>query len=227
MGVRTDGRVPLNRDRVLQAALRMVDEGGIEALSMRKLGQSLGVAGMALYNHVANKDEILDGLVDLVLSEFELPSAAGDWEAAIRRLAVSAHDALLRHRWACPLILSGVRLRPGRLRYMESLMQCLKDAGFSPQATYHAYHTIDSHILGFTLWQLGHVMPTNAPPVTTREDLMVVAATLFPWLSVDDYPCLLEHAELHLSEGSHKDEGEFDFGLRLILDGLKKMRGTS
>jgi AcrR family transcriptional regulator len=211
---------------VLEAALQMVDEGGIESLSMRKLGQSLGVAGMALYNHVANKDEILSALVEMVLTEFELPSTGDDWQAAIWRLAISAHEALLRHPWACNLILSSI-LRPGQLRYMESIMRILRDAGFSREATYHAYHTIDSHILGFTLWQLGHGVPADAPPITSKEDLLAFAAKALPWVSADDYPHLLEHAELHLSEGSHKDEDEFEFGLRLILEGLTKMRGRS
>lgn len=226
MDAQTGRRGPLNRDRVLHAALQMVDEGGIESLSMRKLGQALGVAGMALYNHVANKDEILSALVEMVLNEFELPSAGDDWEGAIRRLAISAHGALLRHPWACSLILSSI-LRPGQLRYMESIMRTLRDAGFSREATYHAYHAIDSHILGFTLWQLGHGMPADGPPMTSKEDLIAFAAKVLPSASIDDYPCLLEHAELHLSEGSHKDEDEFEYGLRLILEGLAKTRGRS
>src|SRR5437588_9791440 len=114
-------RSPLTRERVLRAALVLVDAGGIESLSMRKLGQTLGVEAMSLYNHVANKDDILDGMVELVLSEFELPAEGDDWEASIRRCAISAHDALLRHRWACNLIMSTTRVSIARVRYIESL----------------------------------------------------------------------------------------------------------
>jgi AcrR family transcriptional regulator len=192
---------------------------------MRKLGQALGVEAMSLYNHVANKDDLLDGIIDLVLREFELPSVEEDWEVAIRRCAISAHDALLRHRWACSLILSSTRIQPVRLHYIESLLRCLRTAGFSAEETYHAYHTIDSHILGFTLWQLGHAMPADGPRIRTKEDLIALAATVFPKFSLDDYPYLLEHGEQHLTVGSHKDEGEFEFGLRLILDGLRRIRG--
>jgi AcrR family transcriptional regulator len=225
MALQTDRRIPLSRDRVLHAAMGLADESGVESLSMRKLGQALGVEAMSLYRYVANKDDLLDGMADLVIGEIELPSAGEDWEAAIRTCAISAHDALLRHPWACNLILSGTRVRPTRLRYLESLLRCLREAGFSAEETYHAYHTIDSHILGFTLWQLGHVMPGGGPPIRNKEELAVFVATLLPGWSFDDYPYLLEHGEQHLTPGSHKEEGEFEFGLRLILDGLKRMRG--
>ena len=227
MATQTERRAPLSRDQVLRAAMQLVDEGGIDSLTMRKLGQALGVEAMALYNHVANKDDLLNGIVDLVLGEFELPSEGEDWEAGVRKLATSAHDALARHPWSSSLILSSSSVRPARLRYMEALFRCLREAGFSPEETYHAYHALDSHILGFTLWQLGHTMPEDAPRITTKEELAVFVATVLPELSLDDYPYLLEHSELHLRQGSHKEEGEFEFGLRLILDGLKSMRGTA
>ena len=142
MAKRTDTsalpRSPLNRDRVLEAALSLADDRGIEFLTMRKLGQALGVEAMSLYNHVANKDDILDGIVDRVAQEFELPSAAEDWEASIRKSAISAHDALQRHTWACGLMMSGARVIPARIRYMDSLLGCLRDAGFSAELTYTA-----------------------------------------------------------------------------------------
>lgn len=226
MALPAERRLPLSRDRVLDAAMRLADEGGIESLSMRKLGQALGVEAMSLYNHVANKDDILDGIVDLVLDEFELPSAGEEWEAAIRTLATSAHDALVRHPWACNLVMSSPRIRPARLRYMNSLLGRLREAGFSAEATYHAYHALDSHILGFTLWQLGHTMPEGEPRVTNKEEVARILATVLREFPLGNYPYLLEHAEQHFTEGSHKDEGEFEFGLRLILDGLRRMRGT-
>jgi AcrR family transcriptional regulator len=227
VAVPSERRIPLNRDRVLRAAMALVDKGGIESLSMRKLGQALGVEAMSLYNHVANKDDILDGITDLVWGEIELPSTDVDWETAVRSCAISAHDALIRHRWASNLVMSTTSARPARLRYMEALMARLRRAGFSPEETYHAYHTLDSHILGFTLWQIGHALPEGGPSIRTKEELVMLIARVFPDLSVSDYPYVLEHGELHLSDGSHKDEGEFEFGLRLILDGLRRAHESS
>jgi AcrR family transcriptional regulator len=226
MAVQTGRRIPLNRDRVLQAAINLVDEGGIESLSMRKLGQVLGVEAMSLYNHVANKDDILKGIVNMVLSEFELPSAEADWEAAIRTCAISAHGALLRHPWACNLIMSGTGVLPARLRYVEFLLRRLREAGFSAEETYHGYHALDSHILGFTLWQLGHALPADMPRIANKEEFALYLATSLREIPFGDYPYLLEHGEQHFTGGSHKKEGEFEFGLRLILDGLKRMRGV-
>src|SRR5438094_7840706 len=112
----TKARLPLSRDRILQAALELADEHGVESLSMRKLGQALGFEAMSLYNHVANKDDVLDGILDLVLAESEAPSPAGDWAAAVRRSAVSVHGALRRHPWSCTLVMSPGHVRPARLR---------------------------------------------------------------------------------------------------------------
>jgi AcrR family transcriptional regulator len=216
-------RIPLSRDRVLRTAVSLADERGIESLTMRRLGQALGVEAMSLYNHVTNKDDILAGIVDLVLSEIELSPALDDWEASLRRTAISAHEALLRHRWACSLILSPAApgLVPARLRYMESLLSRLRDAGFSPELTYHAYHALDSHILGFTLWQLGHSIPTEHP-----ADFIAAFLREFP---AEEYPFLAEHIRQHLAEPGRDDqgEGEFEFGLDLILDGLKRRRGRA
>jgi AcrR family transcriptional regulator len=224
MAIETERRVPLSRDRALQAAISMVDEGGIEALSMRKLGQALGVEAMSLYNHVANKEDILNGIIDLVWSEIELPPGEEGWESAIRRYAISAHDALLRHPWVCNLIMSSTRVRPARLHYMEFLLRRLREAGFSAEATYHAYHALDSHILGFTLWQLGHSVPGDIPRIANKEELARFVAKIFPDLSLEEYPYLFEHGEQHVMGLGHELEGGFEFGLRLILDGLKRIR---
>ena len=179
---------------------------------MRKLGRALGVEAMSLYNHVANKDDMLDGIVDLVLSEFELPSAGDDWSVAIRRTAISAHEALLRHPWACTLIMS--RFRPARMRYIEWILARLREAGFSAETTYHGYHALDSHILGFTLWEMGHSIP--------REEAADFVATFLREFPVEEYPYLAEHVEQHFRESSLDGEDEFEFGLDLILDGLDK-----
>jgi len=152
-----DRRVPLTRDRVLRAAISLADDGGIGSLAMRKLGQALGVEAMSLYKHVASKDDLLDGIADHILNQIDLPAAA-DWETAIWQCAVSAHATLAAHPWACNLIMSIPRPLPARLRYMDSVLRCLRQAGFSAAATYHGYHALDSHILGFTLWEAGHAI---------------------------------------------------------------------
>ena len=206
-------RVPLSRDRVLHAAIRLADEGGIESLTMRRLGRALDVEAMSLYKHVANKDDVLDGIVDLVEGEIELPSSAEGWAAAVRTCAISAHEVLRRHPWACSLIIS--RFRPARLRYMDWLLGRLRGAGFPSQLTYHAYHALDSHILGFTLWEAGHSVDT--------EDL----ATFLQELPADDYPHFAEHVQQHLTEPGHHDVGGFEFQLDLILDGLQRLRDST
>src|SRR3954464_1434932 len=149
----TDTRLPLSRERILRTALELADEGGIESVTMRKLGQVLGFEAMSLYNHVANKDDLLDGMLDLVLAESEPPSPVGDWDAAIRESAISVHDALRRHPWSCNLLMDPGRIRPARLRYMDLLLGRLRTAGFSAEMTYHAYHVLDGHIFGFSLWE--------------------------------------------------------------------------
>ena len=224
---RSEPRVPLSRERVLHAALRLADEGGIESLTMRKLARELGVEAMSLYNHVANKGDLVDGIVDLVVGEIDLPSTA-DWEAAIRECAISAHDAFLRHPWACSLVMSPTAARGARvprLRYMEWLLGRLRDAGFSPELTYHAYHALDGHILGFTLWQLGH--SAAALEIGGAQEFADLADKFLQEFRAGGYPNLAEHVEQHIAASSDgESESEFEFGLGLILDGLKKARGT-
>jgi AcrR family transcriptional regulator len=218
MATQTEPRLPLSRDRILQAALGLADESGIESLTMRKLGQLLGFEAMSLYNHVANKDDVLDGILDLVLDESELPSPAGDWHSAIRSSAISVHAALRRHPWACNLVMAPARIRPARLRYMDSLLGRLREAGFSAETTYHAYHVLDAHIFGFSLWEASHSY--NAAQVTN------MVAEFERMIPVDVYPYLHEHGQQHLTEGPHHEVSAFEFGLDLIIDGLKKIRGT-
>lgn len=226
----SEPRAPLSRERVLQAAIRLADQGGIESLTMRKLARALGVEAMSLYNHVANKDDLVDGIVDLVVSEIDLPSTAEDWETAIREYAISAHEALLRHPWACSLVMSPTTtrtMRTARLRYMEWLLGQLRGAGFSPELTYHAYHALDGHILGFTLWQLGH--SAGARQIGGEQDFADFAGKFLRELRAGDFPYLAEHVEQHLAafgeDGASESESEFEFGLGLILDGLKRARG--
>jgi AcrR family transcriptional regulator len=207
-------RVRLSRERVLRAAISIADEGGLEALSMRKLALELGVEAMSLYYYVANKDEILDGILNFVITEFELAIGGPDWKAAIRRSAISAHDVLMRHPWACNLMMSVKRVAPARMRYMEALLRRLREAGFSARMTHHAYHALDSHIIGSTLWEAGY---------SSNKDLDNVAKT-FVAKTLHEYPYVAEHAEQHFTRSKRKDVPEFEFGLDLILDGLDKIR---
>jgi AcrR family transcriptional regulator len=208
-------RAKLTRERILQAALRLVDESGIEALSMRKLGQELGYEAMSLYNHVANKDAVIDGILDLVLDETEEPPADMPWDEAVRSSALSVHRVLREHPWACELLLTGQRIRPGRLRYMDTLLGRLRDAGFSADTTYHAYHVLDAHIFGFSLWQAGH-----SGAGMTMEDVEPLLERMVP---ADVYPHLYEHGRQHFTPGPHQEVSAFELSLDLIVDGLKRM----
>jgi AcrR family transcriptional regulator len=222
----TQPRTPLSRERVLDAAIRLADEGGIESLSMRKLARALGVEAMSLYNHVANKGDLVDAITDLVVSEIELPAAGEEWDVAVRACAVSAYETFMRHPWACSLVMSPTRARAvpvPRIRYIEWLLRCLREAGFSPELTYHAYHALDSHILGFTLWHLGH--SAGAKDIAGEQDFADFATGLVEELRADGYPYLAEHAEQHIA--GVEGEREFEFGLDLILDGLKQAHAAA
>src|SRR5664279_3301709 len=144
-------RVRLNRDRVLRVAVALADSGGIESLTMRKLGVELGVEAMSLYNHVANKADLLDGMIDIVFAEIELPTGETDWRAAMRRRAVSARDVLSRHRWATGLMESRTTPGPATLRHHDTVLGILRGAGFSIELAAHAYSALDSYIYGFCL----------------------------------------------------------------------------
>lgn len=219
-------RIPLTRERVVDAAIRLADEAGIEALTMRKLARGLGVEAMSLYKHVANKGDLVDAMVDLIVGEIELPSTTKEWDIAVRQCAISAYKALLRHPWACSLVMSPSstrNMRAPRLRYMEWLIQRLREAGFAADLAYHAYHALDSHILGFTLWQLGH--SAGVKTISGGQGFANFAPTLIRELRTGGYTYLAEHAERHIA--APRDDGvrDFTFGLDLILDGLKRAPG--
>jgi AcrR family transcriptional regulator len=182
---------------------------------MRKLGRALGYEAMSLYNHVANKDDLLDGMLDLVLTESEPPAPDGDWAEAIRASASSVHAALRRHPWSCALLMSPGRIRPARLRYMDQLLGRLRRAGFSAETTYHAYHVLDGYIFGFSLWEASHTY--------TEEEASTFVTILDELIPPDVYPYLHEHGQQHLSDGPHREVSAFEFGLDLIVDGLRKI----
>jgi AcrR family transcriptional regulator len=205
-------REPLSTDRVLRAALAIADRGDLDALTMRRLGQELGVEAMSLYRHVANKDAILDGIVDLVVAEIAPPSPDEHWKAAMRRRGVSAHEVLMRHPWACRLLMSRVNLGPAMLRYVDATLGSLRRAGFSVALADSAWNAMDSHIYGYTLQRLTFPF---AP-----EEYADAAATYLPALP-PGHPHLAEMANQVL-DGTHRSPPEFTFGLDLILDGLER-----
>jgi len=209
--------MPLSRDRILQAALRRADAEGIAALSMRKLAQELGVKAMSLYNHVANKDDMVDGMVDLVVAEIELPSLAVDWQTAMRRRATSAHAALLRHPWATMALMSRVNVGPATLRYVNATLGCLVEAGFSYPLADYAWNVLDSHIYGFTLQALN--FPFEA------EEYAAVAQDYVAMIPVDQYPYLNQLTHQVIA-GEHDGLHDFEFGLNLLLEGLERLRSA-
>lgn len=208
-------RAPLTRGRVLSKALQLADEAGIEALSMRKLAEALGVKAMSLYNHVKNKDDIIDGVVDIVAGEIELPEVGADWKASMRRRAKSAHDVLLRHPWATMEIVSRVNIGPAMLRYVDATIGCLREAGFSFEMADHIWNAIDSHIYGFTLQELNFPFEAEAYSEAAENYISLIPA--------DKYPYMNEMTQQVMSkkyDGIH----DFEFGLELILDGLDRYR---
>jgi len=207
-------RRPLTRERVLLKALALADEGGVESLTMRKLGEALGVEAMSLYNHVDGKDDVLRGILDVVLAEVEPAASGGDWTAAARAAAISFHDALQRHRWAPALLMSAVHVTPARVDHVEALLRLLREAGFTPDQTYHAYHVIAGHIFGFSLWEAGHA--------ASADELAAAGADVVRRIPLDAYPYVAEHYEQHVSGGPGDGVGAFELALDLILDGLKR-----
>ena len=215
---RAKQRTPLSKERVLLAALALADENGIESLSMRRLGEELGVEAMSLYKHAANKDAILDGIVDLVASEIELPAIGGDWKMAMRRRATSAHEVLLRHPWATMLIVSRANIGPAMLRYVDATIGCLREAGFSYAMVDHAWNAIDSHVYGFTLQKLNFPFQPNEYAQAAKAFLPLIPADRFPYLN---------GMSQQVIGGSHDGLQDLQFGLELILDGLERILSTS
>lgn len=204
--------VPLSKERILAEAMALVDQQGLEALSMRKLAQALGVKAMSLYNHVANKDDIIDALVDRVVSEIELPRLDLDWKVAMRRRATSAHTVLLQHPWAAIALMSRVNVGPTMLRYIDATLGCLVEAGFSYEMADQVWNAIDSHIYGFTLQELN--FPLEA------DHYSDAAASFVPNIPADRYPYMnhLTHLVIH---GQYHGLHNFEFGLDLILSSLE------
>ena len=207
-------RAPLSRDRVLRAAVALADTAGISSLSMRKLGEALGVEAMSLYNHIANKGDLLDGMIDIVFSEIDLPSDDGDWRAAMRRRAISARQVLHRHRWAIGLMESRTSPGPATLRHHDAVLGCLRRAGFPVALTAHAYSLLDSYIYGFALQEA-------SLPFGTGEGAARAAEEISGQFASGQYPYLTEMAMEHVVQPGYDYGDEFETGLDLILDALQ------
>jgi AcrR family transcriptional regulator len=208
-------RVQLTRARVLQTAVVRADQGGLEALTMRKLGEELGVEAMALYHHFRNKDDLVDGMVDLVFSEIDLPTNGPDWRTAMRTRAISVRDALMRHRWAIGLMES--RRTPGsaNLGHHDAVIGSLRAGGFDIEMVAHAYSLLDSYIYGFALTKMNL-------PFRTSEEVGEVAQTMLAPFPVDEYPNLVEFLTDHVMKPGYDYGDEFEYGLDIILDSLEK-----
>jgi AcrR family transcriptional regulator len=211
----TRPRTPLSRERVLKTALALADAGGIESLTMRKLGEAVGVEAMSLYNHVPSKGDLLDGLIDLVFSEIELPSGADGWKTAMRQRAISARAVLSRHRWAIGLMESRTSPGPATLRHHDAVIGCLRQAGFPVALAAHAYSALDSYIYGFALQEA-------SLPFDTSEQTSELAQAIVAQFPVDEYPHLAEFTFEHVLRPGYDYGSEYQFGLDLILDGLEK-----
>jgi AcrR family transcriptional regulator len=208
-------RAPLNRELVLRAAMALAGESGIESLSMRKLGQALGVEAMSLYHHVANKDDLLDGMVDAVFSEVELPDPEVGWRMAMRRRAGSMRAVLSRHRWAIGLMESRSTPGPATLQHHDAVIGCLRGVGFSIGLTAHAFSAIDSYVYGFALQKRGL-------PLETAEQTAELADSIMSHFPPGAYPHFAELVTAHVLQPGYDYADEFEFGLDLVLDGLER-----
>ena len=207
-------RTPLTREQVLRAAISMADRSGLDSLTMRKLGEAVGVEAMSLYNHVANKDDLIDGMIDVVFGEIELPSADGDWSSAMRRRAISVRDVLSRHRWAIGLMESRTNPGPANLRHHDAVLGSLLAAGFSIDEAAHAYSVLDSYVYGFAQTQL-------SLPFESSEQIAAMGEGMLQNFPVDEYPHLARMIGHAMTPG-YDHGGEFGFGLDLVLDALKR-----
>lgn len=208
-------RSTLNRERVLEAAIELADEIGIDSLTIRKLAERLDVGTMTIYHHVPSKDEIVDGMVEAVFREIEKPPADLDWKTAIRRRCISARRALNHHPWAAPLMESRTAPGPANLSHHEAVLGCLRNGGLSLQMAAHAYAILDSFIYGFAFEEA-------TLPAQDREGFAEVAEQMAAYFPADQYPHLAELTFEHVLEPGYDFGDSFEFGLDLIIDGLDR-----
>ncbi|MEV0683359.1 TetR/AcrR family transcriptional regulator [Nocardia sp. NPDC050378] len=213
-------RRPLSRERILEGAIRVADRGGVEAITMRRIAQELGVEAMSLYHHLPNKDAVLDGVVDAVFAAIELPSEGlEDWRAAIRSRANSARAVLSRHSWALGLMDSRRNPGPATLRHHDAILGVLRQAGFSLPMAAHAISLLDSYVNGYVLQEANL-------PIDTPDHLEEVAGGILDRLPTAELPYLTEMIVDHALQPGYDHTAEFEYGLDLILDGLESRRVT-
>jgi AcrR family transcriptional regulator len=212
-------REPLSRERILRTAVALADEGGVESLSMRKIALELGVVPMALYKHVSNKDEMLDGMVDVVVGEIDPPLPDADWKTTIRERVLSARRALLRHPWASKVIESRTNPTPTVIGYMDAMIGILRNGGFSIDLTHHAMHAMGSRMLGFTQ-ELFDDSPEDPPAV--QAIAMQWMAETYPFIS--EMTAAISHDDASVVGMGCDDQFEFEFALDLMLEGLERLR---
>jgi AcrR family transcriptional regulator len=226
MATRTDdaaaARVRLSRERILAAAVALADRNGIEAVSMRKMAQELGVVPMALYRHVANKDELLDGMIDVVVAEIDAPELGLDWKAAVRARILSARRALLHHPWASRVMESRTEPTPTVLAYMDSMIGMFRAGGFSMDLTHHAVHAMGSRLMGFSQELFNDSDDTD--PVTAAE-MWSTMAGVYP--SIYELFLTVSHDDTSVVGSGCDDQFEFEFALDLMLDGLERLKVSS
>lgn len=211
----TGPRTPLNRDRVLEAAVEIADEQGVGAVTMRAVAAKLGVEAMSLYNHVANKDDILDGMIDVVITEIDLPADVDDWREAMRRRAISAHEVFGRHPWVPVLLDSRDSSGPAGLRYFDWVLGTLARAGFSMDDAAHVFSLFDSYIYGFGIQEFNFAADGDMSPEERAEAILA-------YIPAEQYPYLHRMASRAMQTG-YDAEADFRFGLEIILDGLGRI----
>lgn len=210
----------LSKDRVVTEAIRLADRDGVTGLTMRRLAGAMGAGAMSLYHYVANRDELLDAMIDVVFDEITLPPTDLDWQAAIRRKATSAQQVLRRHPWAIGLLESRTSPGPANLRHHEAVTACLRRAGFSPLMATHANWLLDSYVYGFALQQAGL-------PFDTAQELADITQDVYlPQISREEFPFLHESAAA-LVQAGFDPEQEFTFGLDLVLAALEPLRNAT
>lgn len=214
---RAEPRVRLSRDRVLRTAIELADAAGIDALTMRKLGDELGVEAMSLYNHVSNKDDLQNGMIDFVFSEIDLPPQPADWRSAMRVRAISLREALARHPWATGLMDSGAAPGHSTLGHHDWVIGALRAGGLSIALTAHAFSVLDSYIYGFA-------MQENALPFETPDQSAEMAQMMLAQFPANEFPHLAELMREHVLAPGYNYGEEFEVGLELILDGLERAR---
>ena len=210
-------RIPLTRDRVLDAAMNLTDQSGLEGLSMRKLGQALGVEAMALYYHFANKERVLDGIVDLVFAEIDVPVIGADWKIAMRQRVISVRDALLRHRWAIGLMESRTNPGPANLQHHDAVIGNLRAAGFDMAMVATAYSLMDAYIYGFALTKMNL-------PFEDTSDIVELSESMLAPFAPGEYQNLADFITEHAMKPGYDFAKEFEPGLDVVLDGLERLR---